>query len=226
MTRLDKLLEAYSQRIDEMHTFYVDAERQFIEFNEIVPYVKNDDDVYSPRLFSLLQYIHSQIDGTLKILAGLLAIEVKNKFDHYMRELNGFNMLTVQQIKLREGGKIFKPFELDSNHTTAWRTANNKAKHAMPEGAYFAKYGCVVNSLAALAILHEIIIKAQDLNLRPYILNEKNWYVNNYELFIPDTNMFYESRFCQTRSKIFDYPMSLYMNEKAETELQSKSSST
>lgn len=223
LTIRDDLTERYERDIELMQRMYLEAERQFIEFNIIVPYADNDNNVYSPRLVSLLQIIGSQIDGVLKILAGLLSKNLKissnsgkPSFTDYTRALDRYGLLSAQKIQLKENKKLLAPFRFDANYTTEWRTALNATKHDLPEGAYIGRYGHVVNSLAALAILHEIAGAAKHDKFRPYILNSKNWPDNGLQMlemgFVKDYD------FCRQKSQVFTYAIWFTLLEPTPTE--------
>lgn len=220
LTIRDDVSERYEKDIELMQRMYLEAERQFIEFNLIVPYVENDDNVYSPRLVSLLQIIGSQIDGILKILAGLLSIDIQSllslgtkepSFTHYTRILDRYGMLTAQEIRLNETSKVIMPFKFNENHTTDWRIALNATKHDLPQGAYCGRYGHVVNSLAALAILHELVYTSTHDRFRSYILNEKNWANDGADHL--DMGYLTGHDFCREKSKVFTYRMRIQLTE-------------
>ncbi|AIF84156.1 hypothetical protein NTE_02101 [Candidatus Nitrososphaera evergladensis SR1] len=218
MTLTDDLAEKHEKDIELMQRMYLEAERQFVEFNFIVPYVDNDDQVYSPRLVSLLQVIGSQIDGILKILAGLLSIDVKRvtkkkqpAFTDYTQVIDRHGLLSVQQIRFKENGKVLTPFKFDSSHTTDWRKALNDTKHELPKGAYSGQYGHVVNSIAALAILHELVNTATHDDFRPYILNSKNWFDNGVSMRSLGLQKSHD--FCRKKSQVFEYAMWFTLSE-------------
>jgi hypothetical protein len=168
----------YSEEISRMRKIYLESERQFIEFDNIVPYADNDDKVYSPRLVNMLYGIELQIDGMLKILIKLLSLKPKRQtFPSYIKELNSGGMLSIQEIHFRESRRVMVPFFIDSEYNTTWHKAYNDTKHQLPKGMYSGKYGNVANALAALAILHEIVYTiAYRESYRKEALNKEYWH--------------------------------------------------
>jgi hypothetical protein len=60
--------DSFESDVSAMRILHKDTERQFISFNEIVPYSRNPLDVYSPRLYSILQGASAQTISMMHIL--------------------------------------------------------------------------------------------------------------------------------------------------------------
>jgi hypothetical protein len=68
--------------------------------------------------------------------------------------LNEKNVLSLQKVSPTDKfNLVLQPFQLEEN-TPKW--CYNDTKHDLPQGAYNGKLGNVLNSLAALAILHDL----------------------------------------------------------------------
>lgn len=176
----DEREERLARNISLMTKMYLESERQFLEFNNIVPYIGNGDSVYSPRLVTMLQGIGSQIDGMLKIISDIVSIQPERQtFPSYIEALNRSEMLSKQHILLRDNtSELIFPFcMIPDGDNLAWWKAYNDTKHGLPEGAYSGKYGNVINALAALAILHEIAAAAKRWHMyRNLIIDPTCWH--------------------------------------------------
>lgn len=148
----------YSQekadRILALRRLYVESEREFTEFSNIIPVARNPREVYSPRLWAILQGVGSQVDGMLKLLIDEFNLRVKSKkFPAMCKALNKGGMLAAQKITLKEKIEPFNPFAEDN---PAWWTAYNATKHDLPDGVYEATLGNTIQALGALFILNHI----------------------------------------------------------------------
>jgi len=144
----------FRDKILLMEDLYWDTERQFLEFAAIIPYDHNPDDVYSPRLVSILRSAGSQIDGLLKIITERLGLTpASNKYPAYYECLNQGGMLQCQKVTPVRTLKPFKPF---TDKNPPWWKAYNDTKHGLPEGAYAATLVNTLQALGALYVLHHI----------------------------------------------------------------------
>lgn len=77
------------QQFQGMKEHYIESERQFIEFTTIIPLSHNPDNVYSPRLWSILQSVASQIEGMFRILTAELNLHpINDTFVEFYKSLN------------------------------------------------------------------------------------------------------------------------------------------
>jgi len=137
-----------------MQSLHDDSERQFSEFTNIVPLRANPREVWSPRLWGILQGIGSQIDGMLKLLVSQFNMQVVSEtFPVEYRALNSGGMLSVQKVMLRDTLESFNPFDKEKPD---WWDAYNATKHALPDGIYKANLENTVQALGALFILNHI----------------------------------------------------------------------
>src|SRR5439155_8773155 len=117
----------FQDEIRRMRGLYREAQRQFSEFTEIVPYENNPDNVYSPKLYTILQSAGSQVAGMLRLVSNELGLGVKDdKFPAYYKALNGDTILQIQKLTLRETWKPIRPFDSDK---PKWWEAYNDTKH-------------------------------------------------------------------------------------------------
>lgn len=143
-----------ADRILALRRLYVESEREFIEFTNIIPVDRNPYEVYSPRLWPILLSVGSQVDGMLKLLIEEFNLDVKsNKFPAMREALNTEGMLTAQKITLKEKLEPFNPFAEDN---LDWWNAYNATKHDLPEGIYKATLGNTIQALGVLFILNHI----------------------------------------------------------------------
>jgi hypothetical protein len=184
----DRILQ-FERKISRIGDMHLDFERQFKAFTSIVPYKYNKieviNDIFSPRLYSLLQGINSNVDAMCKILADIFDLKpVRDRptaYDYFLL-LNNQGMLSSQVVSLLEKPEPFKPFVLVNNELDWW-VANNKTKHELPEGASHATYGNVIKALGALvSMLHISHISLSQANMHN-ILDSKHWR-DNTERFI------------------------------------------
>lgn len=88
---------AIIQAISEMQIHYQDLEAHFLSFNRVVPYSNNSDNVYSPRLYNILQAACPQIISMLHHITQLVGLHSSRKqrsFPFYFKLLNSNNQST------------------------------------------------------------------------------------------------------------------------------------
>lgn len=153
-----KKRDKFEKDVFEMRNLHRDLERQFLSFNEIIPYSHNLLSVYSPRLYSILQGASAQTIGMMHILYNLFNPRKnrQQKFPFYFNELNKNNSLSIQKVSPKEQfDSILQPFQLGQQNIPKWWQDYNDTKHDLPSGAYDAKLKNILNALAALTILHD-----------------------------------------------------------------------
>ena len=167
-------LQDYS---NEMKKIYLDTERQFLEFTYVVPIDENQK-LYSPRLYSLLQFTCSQIDSLMKNIVDELQLKLarKNSFKNLFCSLNWCGMLNLQSVFFYEIEKEIQPFR--GNFNLEWWIAYNKTKHGLPSGMKKATMKNVISALAGAYILNGIVHTlsyAYASKNKLSILDNKNW---------------------------------------------------
>lgn len=192
---------------------HIDFERQFEEFDNVIPYKYNweiVDQIYSPRLYSLLQGINSNVDAMCRLLGEIFELHPEKEnpkaFD-YFTLLNKNGMCDVQTLSLIEKPTIIRPFTIENN-VPIWWTANNKTKHELPEGASQATLGNVIKALAALVSLLHISYRALAHPDRSEILRAVNWRDNATE-FLSD---FGRLEFAGFTSHLLDWTRREYLH--------------
>ena len=178
--------------LPEMKPFYRDIERQFLEFNEIIPIEKNPaTEIYSPRFFNMIHTLGSQIDAMLQILVKDLGVKPKSKnFPGYCDALNTDGILSYQKVRCTLNHSTIQPFKEASPD---WWNKYNKAKHELPFGPETIRLNHIVDSLAGLYILNTLawnreVATDPGIDLPDYyrysssFLDIKNWRDEEYEL--------------------------------------------
>lgn len=161
--------------VEQMKKIYLDTERQLLEFSYIVPIDENQK-LYSPKLYSILQFTCSQIDSLMKKITEVLELKIHNSksFKNLHCSLNWAGMLECQKILFWETEKIMSPFS--NNFNQQWWIAYNKTKHGLPEGLKKGTLQNVVNALSAAYVLNGIIFSLYyTYNEKLSILDRKNW---------------------------------------------------
>lgn len=169
-------------RLGELH---LDSERQFMTFNELIPYHRNFhviDQINSPRLIPILQSVCNMVEALMKNLRKKLNITGGGNFDEVLSDLDKNGMLSVQRVALKENLEILTPFTYQKGHSPAWWQAYNATKHHLPIGASCATVGHTLNALGALYVLIHLTkfwIKTRHPNP---MLNGSNWIDNSDEI--------------------------------------------
>ena len=136
----------YHQR---MMNLFRSTERQFLEFDEIVPMTTNEHTVNSPKLYFTLLTTCGQIESVMnEICKTLYGPDKKYNFPDSYEKLNEDKVLdniSIQVIKTRD---IYKPFS-----DISWWKAYNKAKHELPKGIEHSTISNVISALGALYLL-------------------------------------------------------------------------
>ena len=205
----------------EMEPFYRDAERQFLEFNEIIPIDKNPKtEIYSPRFFSMIYPLGAQVDAMLQILLKDLGITPKIKnFPEYYDALNTGKALSFQKVQCLLDRSTIQPFE---KSRPEWWAMYNKAKHELPFGIESIRLSHILDLLAGLYVLNDLawtreLITDPGIDLSDYcrqsdaFLDIKNWRDEEHKQ-APDSsiNNSYEAIF---KSKIFSRRTYYYPKE-------------
>lgn len=162
----------------EMQHLYSNLEEEFLEFDKIIPYSHNPDNVFSPKLVNILQNIGPQIYGMFKIISKQLEITINpEKFPNYVQTIDEKELLSNQHVRIIDGGKQITPFEKEKTNYIWW-DAYNSVKHELPKGIFEGTYGNVIKSLASLYILHHIsdtIQREKNEQIEQDITDASNW---------------------------------------------------
>jgi len=182
-----------------MIELHKDLEKDFLTFNEIVPYDHNSASVYSPRLYSIFQtscvQVISMMEHIVNELKGLKTKTKQERFEEYYRFLNKNGMLVLQIVSPKmKFNKIINPFQLKNRPVPDWWHDYNASKHKLPSGA-LVRMGNVLNALGGLAILHDIAELTWKSNNPNLLLEGKKWrnysdeFINDYKRVKNSKNM-------------------------------------
>lgn len=145
---------SFTERLASMRGLYLETERQFVEFGQVIPYERNPEGIYSPRLVNILQSTGPQVDGMFKILEAELGLPpASDKFPSHYDTLNAKGLLEIQKVTPQRVKRPFKPFEARSPD---WWQAYNDTKHDLPNGVYRGTLEKVIRALGGVVVLHHI----------------------------------------------------------------------
>lgn len=185
------IVTPFERELIEMRQLYFATEKQFLEFNEIVPYQYHNDwnQVVSPRLVNLMLSIGPQIEKMLKILIHKMKSDVKKKHPKFydcLEVLDNQKMLTEQTVGLPNPGYtniLFNPYNKNEKNMLSWWYGYNQIKHELPGGIIHGTLHNTIYSLAALSLLHHIAYIILGWNSEDYstILDFRYWHHNEEE---------------------------------------------
>ncbi len=165
---------SFEFELGEMKKIWEDLEKQLVAFNEVVPYERNSVQVYSPKLVNIMLSAGPQIEGMVKILVKELKVQPEsNKVLDLIKDINKNAILSVQRISSTLNGLLFTPF---GPAELLWWKSYNATKHELPHSLFEIKYQTVMDSMAALAVLHRIsdIVKKFPTQIET-ILDRQYW---------------------------------------------------
>lgn len=149
MASLSKL--GYKDAMNAFLDLYMTTEKQFIDFDEIVPHDHNPDTVYSPGLYSILQSSGSQVDGLFRVIVHELGLSPKAmNFPKFYDALNSKGLLTTLKVVTRRSHRTLHPF---TTNRPDWWKAYNDSKHNLPEGLYEVNLGRTLDALGGVFLL-------------------------------------------------------------------------
>lgn len=181
----------YIETVSEMRKLHTYSEMQFLSFNKIVPYNHNPTEVYSPRLYSILQDSCAQVISILDLVTKRLNLSRnrnskginQEKFGEFFRLLNEKQMLSIQNVApIEKTDMTISPFKFRKQNVPKWWQDYNDTKHDLPKGAYVGTIRNVMNALAAVTILHYIAERLVNLHDRSSIMTGNNWRDNSDEV--------------------------------------------
>lgn len=189
----------YNQK---MRDIYLNTEKQFLEFNEWVPFETNDWSVNSPRLYFLLLTTCGQIEALMKKICEELKILPEHEnFAEYYITLNHDRALYFQQVSVIRTNETIKPFnENDPKHF--WWKNHNKAKHELPDGILYGNIKNVIYALAGVNALHKLLISIPYDEPKTKLLESKYW-MNHTPITVATSRLEPEQYYNSGDSKIF-----------------------
>ena len=105
---MKRKLSGFSDDIDKMIELANDLEKQFLYFDELIPYHHNPNNVYSPRLYGIIQNTCAQIMAMMQIPAVELGVKPSNDdFPSYYGVLNQNNLLSKQKGRTKKKRSIY-----------------------------------------------------------------------------------------------------------------------
>jgi len=192
--------------MQEMQALHQDLEDRFLSFNKVVAFNHNPDEVYSPRLYSVLQGASSQVISMMQLLTSELKLyksQKQEKFHFYYKLLNSEGMLSKQIIcPKKDTRRIMAPFQIYENETPKWWKKYNDSKHDLPKGAYQGTIGNVLGAMGALAILHDIAEQAEKMNEPNMLLDGSKWVVYSDDIISNNARLKLKAE-SDFKSKIF-----------------------
>ena len=168
----------YSQRMMDLYMY---TERQFLEFDEIVPMMTNEHTVNSPKLYFTLLTTCGQIESVMNKIYYILYGYIPKKFNfyEYYKKLNESKVLEQLSVKVMKTESTCTPFS-----DVSWWHSHNEAKHEMPVGI---KQGTISNTVSALAALYLLLDFFNSIPPREpqSILNPIRWFQNRKPIYKP-----------------------------------------
>ena len=177
----------------DMQELYRLTEKQFLEFDEIVPMRLNKKgDTVSPKLYFLLMTICGQVESLTGCICKHCDIRVKKdmfskRYKKLREKSSAIEKQSVQVVMTRE---TLCPFGETESDTPSWWTAYNKVKHKIPEGLERATVRHTVNALGGLYLLLNFYQSIPRSNPKA-ILDAKNWFPSNLVPKLPSTQLGY-----------------------------------
>ena len=165
----------------DMRELYQLTERQFLEFDEIVPMRLNrKGDTVSPKLYFLLMTICGQVESvTGRICKSLNIRAEKDNFSSLYKKLcEEFSAIREQSVQIVMTHEAIHPFAKTKNDTPSWWTSYNKVKHDIPKGIERATARHTIHALGGLYLLLNLY-KSIPCNNPKDILDAKSWFSGN-----------------------------------------------
>ena len=165
----------------DMQELYRFTERQFLEFDEIVPMRLNKEgNVVSPKLYFLLMAVCGQVESVTRHICKELGIPVKKNdgFSTLYNKLCGkFSLIKEQSVQIVMTRDVIRPFGETEKDIPSWWTSYNNVKHKIPEGMEHATARQTIYALGGLYLLMNLY---QSLPRNPKdVLNVDNWFFGN-----------------------------------------------
>ncbi len=190
------LTTEFARKLRAMLAIYFETERQFLEFDSIVPYHLNPEAAYSPRLYSIHQSAGSQVASLLRLITKQAGLASKAyRFPAHYDALNERGLLAFLKVTTQRRIAPFRPFE---NRNPDWWQAYNDTKHDLPAGIFSVNLGTVLHTLGAVAVLHylgcmvamrdEPKSEVNDLKDYPHALLDSGNWVDFEQAFRADPN--------------------------------------
>jgi len=165
---------SFENDLKNLKRLFQDSEQQLAEFNEIVPYEHNPNNIYSPKLVNLLLQIGPQIEGVTDLIASKKSLKFESGgVPSRIERINRNGVLSGFKITSLLNGLLFTPFP----QKTSWWDTYNNTKHNLSQSQFDITYLSVMDTLAALAALHRLsdAIKGTSTENLEYILDKQYW---------------------------------------------------
>jgi len=160
--------------LQNLKRLHIDSENRFLEFNDIVPYEHNPNDVYSPILVNLMLQAGPQIENLVDLIINELKLKPKEKgLPARIREINRDGILSGFKISMLTNDMQVTPYK----QKFSWWDTYNKTKHDLSKSQFKITYVSVVEILASLASLHRFadVLNRSNEDYRKEILNKQYW---------------------------------------------------
>ncbi len=185
--------------------YYMDLERQFIDFQNYVPYLQGNETVYSFRLVNLFLSIGSHIDSAFKEIFRNPDFlkkysEINKKIVAGKASIQDYRVLEPE-FCLSDRNVIFKrlpeqeilyPFKTFKQKSPEWWNFYNEVKHEFSVNFAKANFKNVRDALAG-AFLINVVNKPAILRLYEYGVAKKKYHeviveykINEYDLVKPN----------------------------------------
>ena len=177
----------------DMQELYRFTERQFLEFDEIVPMRLNrKGDTVSPKLYFLLMTICGQVESVTGRICKSLDIRAESDtfsalYKKLCEEFSTTKEQSVQTVMTRE---VIRPFGETENDTPSWWTSYNKVKHDIPKGIERATVRHTIHALGGLYLLLNFY-QSIPCNNPKDILDAENWFSGNPTPRLPSNRFGY-----------------------------------
>ena len=160
--------------LQSLKRLHRDSEKQLLEFNDIIPYEHNPNNLYSPILVNLLLQVGPQVENVTDLLVRDLDLKPDgNGVPSRIREINKSGVLSGFRTYFLAHDTQFTPFTQELE----WWDIYNKTKHDLAKSQFEITYGSVMNSMAALASLHRLADAATHCNkeVKMHVSNKEYW---------------------------------------------------
>lgn len=165
-----KPTQSFKETLRQLFEIYLATERQFLEFDQLVPHDRNPPGVYSPVLYNVLQSAGSQTDGLMKVLCK--EMELKPTSDNFPARYDVMNvgrLLPFLKVLTRRSLRVILPFDAKP---PAWWAAYNDSKHELPSGLTSVNLEKTMTALGGVycLLLLRLLCATRD-HPRSYVMN-------------------------------------------------------
>lgn len=166
---------SFESNLASLKRLQYDSEKHLLEFNEIIPYEHNPEDVYSPRLVNLILQLGPQVENIIDLIVKKLQLKPQGSgTPSRIKEINKTGILSKLRIISIPHQLQFTPF----TDKLEWWDDYQYTKHDLSKFQFKVTYSAVMNSASALAGFHKLAdtIKIADAqNTLDKIFDKNNW---------------------------------------------------